>query len=87
VPKSDGSGFGNRLLGDSASVGSAGVDAGTGAPTHPKAKVVMKECGLDLAGHRSKDVEDLDLGAFDLIVAMEPRIEKTVGREPVGRQG
>jgi protein-tyrosine phosphatase len=66
----------SRLLGDSAFVDSAGVDADTGAPANPKAKVVMKECGLDIGQHRSKDVEDLDLGTFNLIVAMEPRIAR-----------
>jgi len=71
----------SHLLGDSAFVDSAGVDADTGAPANPKARKAMKECGIDLGGHRSKDVEDLDLGTFDLIVAMEPRIARLLVSE------
>jgi protein-tyrosine-phosphatase len=71
----------SRLLGGSAIVDSAGVDADTGAPANPNAKEAMKECGLDIDGHRSKDVEDLDLGAFDIIVALEPRIARMLVSE------
>jgi protein-tyrosine-phosphatase len=73
--------FANRLLGDSAFVDSAGVDADTGSPANPKAKKVMKEYGLEIDGHRSKDVEDIDLATFDIIVALESGIAQQLVSE------
>jgi protein-tyrosine phosphatase len=64
----------SRLLGDSAFIESAGVDADTGSSANPRAKEVMKEWNLNIDWHRSKDIEDLDLGTFDLIVALDSRI-------------
>jgi protein-tyrosine-phosphatase len=71
----------SRVLGGTAIVDSAGIDADTGAPANSKAIVVMEKYGLDIKGHRSKDVEDLDLGAFDIIVAMKSWIARILVSE------
>jgi len=47
--------------------------ASAGLLTHRvsrRADAVMREVGLDLAGHRSKSIDDLDLDRFDLIVTL-----------------
>jgi protein-tyrosine phosphatase len=49
---------------------SAGIDCGAGLPAADNAVAVMRERGLDLAGHRSRDVQNVDFSAFDLVVAM-----------------
>jgi protein-tyrosine-phosphatase len=41
----------------------------------------MKDKGLDITGHRSTDVEDLDLSSFELVVAFESRIAKRLRSE------
>ena len=70
-----------HLLRDAAFVESAGIDADTGAPAHPNAICVMKEKGIDITKHRSTNIEDLDLGAFDIVVALRPAIADTLSQE------
>jgi protein-tyrosine-phosphatase len=58
------------LLGETAEVVSAGLETGEGLPPTKHAVSVMQEMGLDISGHSSRDIETLDLRAFDLIIAM-----------------
>ena len=61
-----------ELLGQDASVESAGTGALRGQPATPEAVATMKSRNLDISDHRSQPITDVDLGDFDLIVAMEP---------------
>jgi protein-tyrosine-phosphatase len=62
------------------SADSAGVECGNGLPAAENAVTVTSERGLDIAGHRSKDLEDIDLSQFDIVVAMTPSIATSVAR-------
>ncbi|MGB7910992.1 MAG: hypothetical protein WCF59_02070 [Desulfobaccales bacterium] len=64
------------LLGTTADVQSAGIDADSESLANKKAIAVMKERGIDIRGHRSRDIETIDLSAFDLIIAMTPIIAR-----------
>lgn len=37
---------------------------------HPHAVRVMEEIGIDISGHRSKSVEEVDLASVDLVVTL-----------------
>jgi protein-tyrosine phosphatase len=63
-------------LGTLAIVRSAGLECGTGLFAAQNAIQAMAERDLDISGHRSTDVDDLDLTEFDLIVAMTPEIAR-----------
>ncbi len=52
---------------------SAGVAASPGSPAMPQAVEVMKEMGLDLSGHRARQVEPEMLQEADLILTMTGR--------------
>jgi arsenate reductase len=60
-------GLARAAFGDRAVVASAGS-----VPTHvnPHAIAAMAEIGIDISGHRSKSVDDIDAGRFDLIVTL-----------------
>jgi len=54
---------------------SAGVAAQRGDGAAPYAARALRTArGLDLSGHSPQDVADLDLSAFDRIVAMAPAV-------------
>lgn len=60
-------GVARQVFGDRAEVASAGS-----VPTsvNPHAIDALKEIGIDISGHRSKSVQDIDAAAFDLIVTL-----------------
>lgn len=60
-------GLARHLLGDRATVMSAGS-----APSrvNPYAVEAMAEIGIDIAGHRSKSVDDIDPAGIDLVVTL-----------------
>lgn len=60
-------GWGRHLLGPSVTVASAGS-----APSrvNPYAIRVMAEVGIDLAGHVSKSVQDIDPRGVDLVITL-----------------
>lgn len=75
-----------RLLADAgiaATVDSAGLLEG-GSPATPHAVEVLREAGVDISGHRSRRLHDLDdLAAADLVIAMERRhLQEAVVLEP-----
>jgi protein-tyrosine-phosphatase len=51
-------------------VASAGTGAAQGEPASAGAAAEMARRGLDLAGHRSVNVRQLDLGEFDRVLCM-----------------
>lgn len=61
------------MLGAPIAAESAGLNPLHDAAT-AEAVEVMRERGLDLTGHRSRDVHELDLEPFDLVVALTPAI-------------
>ena len=52
-------------------VESAGLYGPSGYPATALARQAAGEAGFDLAGHRSRTVDDVDPAAFDLVLAME----------------
>ncbi|MFH1188206.1 MAG: hypothetical protein V1688_05140 [bacterium] len=61
-------GLGNR--GVEAVVESAGILDEAGAPANEKAVISMKEMGLDITGHLSRGISNLDLSVYDKIVCL-----------------
>ncbi|HKM17403.1 MAG: low molecular weight protein arginine phosphatase [Firmicutes bacterium] len=51
-------------------VDSAGLSALENDPASVQAQTVMKEYGIDLSGHRAKQLDPQVLGQYDLILAM-----------------
>jgi arsenate reductase len=60
-------GLARRILGSSAEVASAGSRPST---VNPYAVEAMAEIGIDIAGHRSKSVEEIDAARVDLVVTL-----------------
>lgn len=74
-----------RLVGGKVEVQSAGTDAGNGLPPTKESVSVMKELGIDIGAHRSRDIADLDLTEFDLVLALTPSIAedlRNLGADP-----
>ena len=61
-------------LGTTLHAESAGISATAGAFATRDAVLAMQERGLDISGHRSRALSALDLGQFDLVVALTPAI-------------
>jgi protein-tyrosine-phosphatase/catechol 2,3-dioxygenase-like lactoylglutathione lyase family enzyme len=60
-------GLARRLLGSSVEVSSAGSQP---SRVNPYAIEAMAEIGIDISGHRSKSVDEMDGGAVDLVIAL-----------------
>jgi protein-tyrosine-phosphatase len=61
-----------RVFGSTHKIQSAGAEAGSGVQAAGNAIKALKEMGLDLSGHRSVDVRNLDVCSFDLIIIFRP---------------
>ena len=61
-----------------AAADSAGIECGSGLPAAANAVTVMRERGLDLSSHRSKDVDQLNVAEFDVVVAMSSSIARSL---------
>jgi len=60
-------GWARNLKGEVLEPYSAGIE------THglnPRAVAVMKEAGVDIGGHKSQRIEELDAGSFDFVVTV-----------------
>jgi protein-tyrosine-phosphatase len=57
-------------------VESAGIDTGEGLPATKEAVAVMRQMGIGISGHHSRDIANLDLARFDIVLAMTPTIAK-----------
>ncbi|MBI4367747.1 MAG: arsenate reductase ArsC [Deltaproteobacteria bacterium] len=60
-------GIARHLLGDSAQVQSAGSQP---SKVNPLAIRVMKEIDIDISGHRSKSVDEIEWKAIDLVITL-----------------
>ncbi len=63
-----------RLLAESTSVESAGMETADGMMATEEGVTVMRELGIDISTHRSRGLDRLNLADYDLIVALSPRI-------------
>lgn len=63
-----------QILGIATQVESAGASAEDGASASKFAIEVMKNRGLDIAGHRSRSLQGVTLANFDRVVALAPKI-------------
>lgn len=61
-------------------VESAGIHAPEGARADPLARLLMAERGLDLAGHRARQLTPELLADFDLVLVMEEVNKRDVER-------
>lgn len=60
-------GLARQLFGDGAQVRSAGSAPGG---VNPLAIRALKEIGIDISGHRSKSVDDIDTRAVDVVITL-----------------
>ena len=60
-------GLARHLLGDQVQVQSAGSKPSV---VNPLAIEVMKEIGIDISGHRSKSVDEIDADNIDLVITL-----------------
>ena len=60
-------GLARHLFGDRAEVRSAGTMP---AFVHPQAVDALADLGLDISGHRSKSVSEIDLDQVDLVITL-----------------
>jgi protein-tyrosine-phosphatase len=72
-----------RLLGPSADVKSAGLDAEEDAPASAHAKAVLDAYGIDLSGHRARSFDSFDHRAFGVVIAMTPAIARELAARGV----
>ena len=61
----------HRLSATGKRVASAGIGALVGYPADPLAQEVMQEHGLDLSGHRARQLNAALLSAADLVLALD----------------
>lgn len=59
---------------------SAGVAALVGEPAAPHAVRAMDELGVDIRGHRARQVDEAMVRRADLVIAMTPRHRETLQR-------
>jgi protein-tyrosine phosphatase len=67
-----------KLLGTVADIQSAGIEADIGCLATKEAIAVMKERGINIRNHRSRDIENMDVGSFDLIITMTSAIARHI---------
>jgi protein-tyrosine phosphatase len=64
--------FAERMGPDMPEVASAGTMGWTGSGAHPSSIRAAAERGVDISGHRAREVSEEDVARADLIVAMAP---------------
>jgi len=67
-------GYLRRMLGPDTSIESAGIETGEGLPPTNEAVLTMRELGLEISDHRSREIASLTLQNFDLVIAMTPQV-------------
>jgi protein-tyrosine-phosphatase len=63
------------MFGDRVYVDSCGLRLDEDDEPDPFAVAVMDELGADLSGHRGKSFDDIEEGAFDLVVSLTPEAQ------------
>jgi protein-tyrosine-phosphatase len=65
-----------KLLGDSAHIESAGIDALEGEGASQEAIEVLRERNIELQAHRSRNIKKLGKRHWQVVIAMTPNIKK-----------
>jgi len=74
-------GFARKTLNDLANYGSAGIASLPDENASEEAIDVMRsKFGIDISSHRSRNVRDLALDDFDLIIAMDSSVAQELAR-------
>ncbi len=68
-------------LADRVQVGSAGTWARDGVPATPHAVRVMQTRGVDIGGHRSREISEAVVGGADLILVMTEGHDQAISTE------
>ena len=63
------------MFGDRVYVDSCGLRPDEEDETDPFAVAVMDELGADLSGHHAKTFDDVEEGAFDLVISLTPEAQ------------
>jgi protein-tyrosine-phosphatase len=71
-------GLTRQLFGLRVKAESAGIDAAVGAHAAINAVRAMKEIGIDISAHRSRDLSSVALSHYDYVVAMDPGVAKMI---------
>lgn len=66
----------SKIWGKRVCVESAGTHAGVGPAAANGVKAIQESFGVDISRHKSQRVKNLDLGRFDIIVALDPDVER-----------
>jgi len=61
-----------------AAVESAGISALVGSPADPVARALMSERGLDISGHRARQLTPEIIRSFELVLVMEAAQQQAV---------
>ncbi|MCM8792742.1 MAG: hypothetical protein NC826_06380 [Candidatus Omnitrophica bacterium] len=63
--------------------GSAGIEVGRAVPSPDMAKEVAENYGVNLNGHLSRSIKEINLKSYDMIIAMEGKqVKRLVGQFP-----
>ena len=79
-------GYLRNSLDPNTSIESAGIETGEGLPPTNEAVLAMRELGLEISDHRSRDIAPLTLQSFDLVIAMTPEIGRELRTRGVDRR-
>ena len=63
-----------KMYGDLVQPESAGLDAGESSARRLAIEVMREDYDVDISSHRPRDIDQVDLDTFDLVVAMQCRI-------------
>ena len=77
--------FAERMGPDVPEVASAGTMGWTGSGAHPSSIRAAGERGVDISGHRAREVSDEDVARADLVVAMDPEHARALAAEAASR--
>lgn len=70
-----------------ATVASAGIAALVGRPAEPEVQTLLRARGLDVSGHRARQLTAELLRDFELVLVMEERHERAVHQLVPGSRG
>jgi len=77
--------FAERMGPDAPEVASAGTMGWTGSGADPSSILAAAERGVDISGHRAREVSDEDVARADLVVAMAPEHARAFAGEADSR--
>jgi protein-tyrosine-phosphatase len=77
--------FAERMGHDAPEVASAGIMGWAGSGAGPDSIRAAAERGVDISGHRAREVSDEDVNRADLVVAMAPEHARALAGEAASR--